>query len=223
MPSQKAVQILEVLRRTKETGSLEDTSGLDLEYLASLGVDTTKSDITLDREMRFALAIEAVNRGAQVTSAVEQMTWKDFEGFVARILTENNYECTESYRRRGNSDIQGMEIDVVGVRGRKIVSVDAKLWGTRGGKTTALRSAAKNQRERSERLVGELSRLSAKLRGMRAGSYEVYPILVTWLVEDVEIHDGVCVVPILKFNSFVVNMDQYEDLMVSYSGILRQG
>ena len=82
MPSGQVLQILEVLRRTKETGRLEDTSDLDLEYLASLGVDATSSDVTLDRDLRFALAIEAVNKGAQITSAVEQMTWKDFEGFI---------------------------------------------------------------------------------------------------------------------------------------------
>jgi hypothetical protein len=223
MPSEQVLQILEVLRRTKETGRLEDTSDLDLEYLASLGVDTTSSDITLDRNLRFVLAIEAVNKGAQITSAVEQMTWKDFEGFIARILIENNYECTESYRRRGNLDIQGMEIDVIGVRGRKIVSVDAKLWGTRGGKSAALRTAAENQRDRSARLTQEMERLSAKMTGMKPGTYKVFPVLVTWLVEDVEIHEGVCVVPIFRFNSFVVDMDQYEDLMVSYSGVLGTG
>ena len=55
---------------------------------------------------------------------------------------------------------------------------------------------------------------------MRGGEYEFIPIIVTWLVEEVEMHEGVPIVPVFKFNSFILNFEQYQDLMVSYRGQL---
>jgi hypothetical protein len=220
MSSDHVSQILEVLQRTKETNTTEDLCGLDHEYLASLGLDLGQPSLTIDRTTRMNLAVQAVNLGALVASVVGEMTWKDFEVFVARILTENSYQCVESYRRRGNSEIKGMEIDVVGVRGNRIVAVDAKLWGVRGGKKTALQTAAEKQRERSRRLANDLSILAEKIPSLGAQDYRIYSVLVTWLVEEVELHNGVPVVPVFKLNSFIVDMDQYDDLMVAYRGSL---
>lgn len=220
MSSRRVSQIIEVLRRTKESGTIDDLSGLDTHYLASLGLVVVDATINVDRTSRVNLAALAVTYGASISSIVEEMNWKDFEVFVAHILTENNYRCVESYRRRGDSHTKGMEIDVVGVRGDKILAVDAKLWGVRGGKKAALQSAAQKQKERSGNLANELSRLSEKIPGLKSREYQIYPILVTWLVEEIELHDGVPLVPVFKLNSFIVNMDQYDDLMTSYIGSL---
>ncbi|MHA3964217.1 MAG: hypothetical protein AM325_011855, partial [Candidatus Thorarchaeota archaeon SMTZ1-45] len=60
--------------------------------------------------------------------------------------------------------------------------------------------------------------LSKKITRLTSGNYRLVPVLVTWLVEDVELHEGVPVVPIFKLNSFILDFDQYEDLIVSYLG-----
>ena len=57
-----------------------------------------------------------------------------------------------------------------------------------------------------------------KITNLTPGDYLLFPVLVTWLVEDVELHEGVPVVPIFKLNSFILDFYQYEDLMVSYLG-----
>ena len=42
--------------------------------------------------------------------------------------------------------------------------------------------------------------------------------MVTWLVEEVEMHEGVPVVPVFKLNGFIQDFETYEDRIVSYHG-----
>jgi hypothetical protein len=209
--------IKEILRQSKEDDQVDDFDSLDAGVLSQLGLSTTVPFV-VNRSRRIDLAMTAVTRGAKVSEIVELLTWKDFEGFVAGILGENSYRYVESFRRRGNSEIHGMEIDVVGVRGRTIIAVDAKMWGVRGGKTSALRSAAEKQKKRTEELSSELDRLLKKLPTLTEGSYTIFPVIVTWLVEEVEFHEGVPVVPVFKLNTFIHELEHYEDLVVSYTG-----
>ncbi|MHA2056370.1 MAG: hypothetical protein ACW979_01940 [Candidatus Thorarchaeota archaeon] len=211
--------IMEVLRQTKENGELSPSSSLKNDVLEQLGLEyTDESFISVDRTQRIALAKKAVQQRANIAEIVDLLTWKDFEGFVAAILSENSYRCVESYRRRGNSLMKGMEIDVIGVKGDVIISIDAKMWSIRGGKSSALKKASEKQKNRTQELTKELDRLSKKIRALDEKEYRLFPVLVTWLVEEVELHEGVPVVPIFKLNSFILDLDQYEDLVVSYSG-----
>lgn len=211
--------IIEILRQTKENGVLVQINSLRSEILDQLGVASVKEDsVAISRTQRINLAKRAVQLGGNIAEVMELLTWKDFEGFVAAVLTENNYECVESFRRRGNSSIQGMEIDVIGARVRTIIAIDAKMWSIRSGKTSALKRAAERQKERTQELSKELDILSNKLTRLTSGEYKLVPVLVTWLVEDVELHEGVPVVPIFKLNSFILDFDQYDDLIVSYLG-----
>ncbi|TFG31863.1 hypothetical protein EU527_11450 [Candidatus Thorarchaeota archaeon] len=213
--------ILKSLQQTKDNEKIAGLDNLDQDIINSLGLlETPDGTFHLERERRIDLAMMAVEQGADIAEVVKVMTWKDFEGLVARILIENGFHCTESFRRRGSSTRQGMEIDVIGIRGRLGLSVDAKMWSIRGGKSTALCTAAEKQKERTYNLTTQLEGLSQKIHSMKKGEYEFIPIIVTWLVEEVEMHEGVPVVPVFKFNSFILNFEQYQDLMVSYSGYL---
>ena len=206
-----------ILDQSKIDNEVSDSSSLNIEILEQLGLpDSTPFSI----ERRIALALSAVTHGVSFAEIVDLLTWKDFEGFVAEILSENSFRCVESFRRRGNSMIRGMEIDVVGVKGHTIIAIDAKMWGVRNGKGSALKTAAQKQKKRTQDLTWDLDRLSKKLSSLNRGIYTIFPVIVTWLVEEVELHEGVPVVPVFKLNSFILDMDQYEDIVVSYSGQL---
>lgn len=217
MTSEIVPVIMKILKQSKEGNEVSDISTLENELLEQLGMSNSVP-FSIDRKQRIELAMIAATHGARVAEIVNLLTWKDFEGLVAGILTENNYRCVESFRRRGNSLIRGMEIDVVGVRGGTIIAVDAKMWGIRSGKVSALKSAAEKQKIRTEELTSELDRLSKKLNPLSEGQYTIYPVIVTWLVEEVELHEGVPVVPVFKLNSFILDLDQYQDMVVNYSG-----
>jgi len=113
-----------------------------------------------------------------------------------------------------------METDVIGIRGHMALSVDAKMWSVRGGKAAALRTAAEKQKERTFRLTSQLPQLSKKIPSMMKGMYTILPVMVTWLVEEVEFHEGVPVVPVFKLNSFIQDFEMFEDRVVSYTGQL---
>ena len=217
MSSEVIQTIKEILELSKEGSEVSDIDTLNEKILDQLGYPTSVPFI-VDRNQRIDLAMTAIDRGAKVSEIVELLTWKDFEGFVAGILSENSYTCVESFRRRGNSEMHGMEIDVVGVRGKTIIAVDAKLWGVRGGKASALKTAAEKQKTRTEELSSELDRLNKKLNSLQNGTYSMFPVIVTWLVEDIEFHEGVPVVPVFKLNNFIHELDFFEDMVVSFTG-----
>lgn len=218
MPSVIIDTITEVLKQTKEGGEITSTDSLTTKGLERIGLSMPNEiPVNISRTQRIDLAKMAVEEGATITQVINLLTWKDFEGFVASILSDNSYRCVESYRRRGNSEIQGMEIDVIGIKGDLIVSIDAKMWSIRSGKASALKTAAEKQKRRTTELSEELDKLSKKIGVLAEKTYRLFPVLVTWLVEEVELHEGVPVVPIFKLNSFILDLDQYEDLVVSNS------
>lgn len=210
---------MEILDQSKETGLVKDFDGLDLDICYNLNLRVNDGGtIEVDREKRIELAMMATETGMQIVDVVNMLTWKDFEGLIANILAENNFKCTESFRRRGTFDVKGMEIDVIGVRGHTIISVDAKMWSVRGGKGSALRTAAENQKVRTKMLTAQLTKLSKKIPAIVPGNYTIFPTMVTWLVEEVEMHEGVPVVPVFKLNGFIQDFEIYEDRIVSYRG-----
>ena len=196
-----------ILDQSKIDNEVSDSSSLNIEILEQLGLPDS-TPFSIDRKRRIALALSAVTHGVSFAEIVDLLTWKDFEGFVAEILSENSFRCVE------------MEIDVVGVKGHTIIAIDAKMWGVRNGKGSALKTAAQKQKKRTQDLTWDLDRLSKKLSSLNRGIYTIFPVIVTWLVEEVELHEGVPVVPVFKLNSFILDMDQYEDIVVSYSGQL---
>ena len=213
--------ILEILDQSKEIGIVVDFECVDTDLCHELNLSINPDGtMTIDREKRIDLAMLITENGVEIAEVVKLMTWKDFEGLIASILSENNFACSESFRRRGTSDIKGMEIDVIGIRGRMALSVDAKMWSVRGGKASALRTAAEKQKERTFSLTSQLAQLSKKIPSMMKGLYTIIPVMVTWLVEEVELHEGVPVIPVFKLNSFIQDFEMYEDRVVSYTGQL---
>lgn len=211
--------IREVLRRTKESSEFTPINTEEHDVLEYIGVSlSAETPIIIDRTHRIDLAKVAIQNGASIAEIVELLTWKDFEGFVASILAANSFYCVESFRRKGNSKMHGMEIDVIGARGGTVIAIDAKMWGIRSGKASALKRAAEKQKVRTRELSKELDRLSKKMNRLSPREYLLHPVLVTWLVEEVELHEGVPVVPVFKLNSFILDFDNYEDLIVGFSG-----
>ncbi|MFW9845549.1 MAG: hypothetical protein ACFFD6_02290 [Candidatus Thorarchaeota archaeon] len=206
--------ILRILHDSREDNSISRVNNRLEEILILTGAERKSEESwRVDRVLRIELALKAVSLGEAIEGVVNLLTWKDFEGFIADIMQRHNYRCVESFRKRGTGDTKGMEIDVIGVRGKEIMSIDAKMWGHRGGKASALKTAAEKQKERTSRLCSLLPRLSKKINGLQEGIYSLKPIIVTWMVEEVAFSDGVPIVPIFKLNSFLQDMPMYEDLI----------
>ncbi|MHA2425114.1 MAG: hypothetical protein ACXAEF_10020 [Candidatus Thorarchaeota archaeon] len=213
--------LVSILKHSKDGDAILSTSVLMTEVLEELGVlVSTDQTWTLTRDQRISVALKAISAGIEPETVVMSMTWKDFEGLIAQVLSENSYDCTESFRRRGNKLEEGMEIDVIGVRGNSILVIDAKMWGVRKYKASALIEAVKKQIVRTERLADQLDKLTKRIPNLKPQRYELYPIMVTWLVEDVKLHEGVPVVPVFKLNSFLQELAHFQDMVIAVEGIL---
>jgi hypothetical protein len=208
--------LMTILRESKEDNCLKEIEGRLDEVLEILGAQKQESGFwEINRSLRIAVALHAVSRGADIEDVVNMLTWKDFEGFVANILMENNYQCVESFRKRGTPEARGFEIDVIGIKENSIVAIDAKMWGVRKGKSSALKPAAEKQKERTKRLCRIMGRLSERMGTIPNGTYSLKPILVTWVVEEVVFHGGVPIVPVFKLNSFLQDIAIYEDMIAT--------
>ena len=207
-------QIHEILDKTRDNQFYSNPTSSQIKILEYVGSKRNENkEWMVDRHIRIKLGIYAIELGTPIEEIVEKLTWKDFEGFIAEILQEHDYKCVESFRRRGRSEQRGMEIDVIGLKGTVFLVVDAKMWNIRRGKNSALQNAALKQFERTERLCSEMDALSSKINEIGHGVYTLIPLLVTWVVEDVEFHEGIPVVPIFKFNSFVLNFINFIDMV----------
>ncbi|MBD3405131.1 MAG: hypothetical protein GF411_03225 [Candidatus Lokiarchaeota archaeon] len=215
--------LLEILEHSKDNNVFSNPTQKTIEVVQTIGIGTfDEKGLTLSREERMKLAMFAVSRGLDFENVIAQLTWKDFEGFVTEVMKEHSFKCVESLRRVGNTLIEGMEIDVVGVRSSTIITIDAKMWGIRKGKTTALKNAAEKQMKRADELSRNLSILYRKMPRLASQEYKVYPMLVTWLVEEVLLHEGIPIVPIFKLNSFLLEFERYQDLMKPCDGIFEK-
>ena len=213
--------LLSILKESKDTETVQESENMLKETLVENNcIRQPDGDWRVPRDVRIELASNAISLGAEIESVVELMSWKDFEVFVADILRSNDFRCIESFRRRGNATEKGMEIDVVGVRGKDIVSIDTKMWSIRSGKTSALKTAANKQKDRTLRLSSQLQQISSRIGNMVPGIYSLSPIMVTWFIEEVQFHEGVPIVPIFKLNSFIINLNKYEDVIISFQGRL---
>jgi hypothetical protein len=223
MRERRLEDILRILKESKEDNCMNEVGSALDDVLRAIGARKLESGAwEIERTLRIDLALRAVSIGAKLEDVVDLLTWKDFEGFVASILGENDYRCVESFRKRGTAEARGMEIDVIAVRGNSIISIDAKMWGIRTGKPSALKIAAEKQKERTKRLCGMISRLAGKLSGLAAGRYILTPVLVTWMVEEVVFHEGVPIVPVFLLNSFLQDLPIYED-MIATSSCVHEG
>ncbi|WP_048061557.1 restriction endonuclease [Hyperthermus butylicus] len=119
------------------------------------------------------LAIAAVKNGASETIVARSLDWKMFEDYTAKALEEAGYTVYRSLRVPGKG---GLEVDVLGLDppAKLGIVVDCKHWNPRTATPSRLREAARQHRERLERLA----KLWWKLRLPR-GTWRLIPVIIT--------------------------------------------
>ena len=96
MPEIAIFDLMRILRESKEDNCLNEVESELGDVLRVLGARELEIGIwEIDRSQRIDIALRAVSIGAEIERVVNLLTWKDFEGFVANILNENDYKCVE--------------------------------------------------------------------------------------------------------------------------------
>ena len=190
-----------------KSGIVSRTTAKDvLEYIVNNGIGSStsnRSQYLFSKADKMKLAMLALQRGCDIESISKSVSWKDFEALASEILSLCGYRTRTNIRLSKPSRI---EIDVIGVSQKLAIVADCKHW--RRYSISSISSYAEKQTQRT--------RILFKAKGRTKQGYiaRAIPIILTLYSMDVEFIDGVPIVPISKFKSFI------EDVSLHLSEIL---
>jgi Holliday junction resolvase len=126
----------------------------------------------------------------------EGIIWQNFERLAAFIFEKNDFQVkintvkTFSKKRR--------QYDVIAKRGNQTFLIECKKWAGNRYRLSALKRAIEQHKERTafyKNITEE----------------DAVPIIVTLIEEEIQFYEGVPIVPIQKLNSFINELDEYEN------------
>ncbi len=144
---------------------------------------------------------QEILKGALIEDVLSKIDWKEFEKTAGSIFAENDFNVKNNFRFKTK---RKYEIDIVASRKRKVICADCKEWNRGRYKRSALSSAAKKQKQRTDQFEEFVKNNPiAKSQLKIPENPKFYPILVTLFEEDLREDGGVFVVPIWKLNTFL--------------------
>jgi len=145
--------------------------------------------------------------GKPIEKIIEKFDWHEFENLVAKIYENNSFLVKQNFRFKTK---RRYEIDIVAIKSKIVLCVDCKEWGKGRHKKSGLINAVKKQEERMMQLENFLKRnLIARQSLNLSLNHKVYPMIVTWLQEDLIKESNTFIIPIWKLNSFLVEIYNY--------------
>ena len=162
-----------------------------LEFLTNKGIGTLcENKILFSKEDRLKIAILAIRLGCDIEQISKKLTWKDFESLASKILKLYGYKTVINLI----FSKPRMEIDVLGVNSEFAIAVDCKHW--KNGSLPNLSMHAKRQRERTKILLEK-----------KGNIFSAIPIILTLHCIIVRFIDGIPIVPITEFRSFLHSLE----------------
>lgn len=143
---------------------------------------------------------EEIRKGRKMEEVLGEVNWSQFEDFCGEIFQKHGFEVETNVRFKAEN---WYEIDLVAERKNLVIAADCKHWGRRKGKKYGLKRAVERQKKRVE-MLPEAENLDWKLEGKK-----LYPLLVTWLPEEIVLEEGVWIVPVFKLNRFILELGRY--------------
>jgi hypothetical protein len=124
----------------------------------------------------------------------EEVVWQNFERLAAFIFEKNNFSVKVNTVKTHQKTKR--QYDVIAWKGNQTFLVECKKWAGNRYRLSAIKKAVEQHKERTlfyETLTNE----------------NVVPLLVTLIEEEIQVYEGVPIVPVQKLNSFVNESDWY--------------
>jgi hypothetical protein len=195
IPAVSSRQITSEVFQTESGIRSKMTAKAVLEYMVSngIGIHTlSRNQYRFSKTDKMKLAVLALQRGCDIEGISKSINWKDFEALASEILSLCGYHCRTNIRL---SKPRRIEIDVVGINHKLAIVADCKHW--RRYSPLSISSYVEKQTERTIIL------LETKGRTKQYSIDHAIPIILTLYSMNVEFIDGVPIIPIHKFRSFV--------------------
>jgi len=148
------------------------------------------------------LAIAGLRAGLTHDSVAGGLNWRDFERYASKMLEAHGFIVFRGLR--GGFSEGRFEIDVFGFKESLALAIDCKHWK---------RTHFGILRNHVERHISRVELLSYAIRarvvdvGFRKG--RILPVIVTLAEHSRNVINNVPIVPISKFNDFVLNARKY--------------
>ena len=123
-----------------------------------------------------------------------EVVWQNFERLTAFIFEENNFQAVTNIVKTMKKK-KRRQYDVIAKTNSKTFLVECKKWAGNRSRLSALKKAIEMHKERTE-FYRYLTQEDA------------IPIIVTLVEEEIRSYEGVPIVPILRLNSFINELDQ---------------
>jgi len=156
--------------------------------------------------------VETWVKGYNVIEVALKAGWRDFEGFVSEVLARFGYVTLRNLAFRVGR--KRFQVDVVGALRPVVLVVDCKRWSR--ARTYHLKQAALAQAARAQALCEcPPARLRSIVRGWDKAA--IIPVVVSLLPGSVRIFEGVPLVPIALFPSFLSELDTHREELLHYT------
>lgn len=173
-----------------KSGFIKTTAKSVLEYLVKSGIgQICKEGFSFSKVDRMKVAMLALQSGNDIETVSKYLTWQDFEALASDLLNLAGYASERDLRF---SKPSRMQIDVLGVNYNSQLAIvaDCKHW--KRNDLSSLSSCAKRQADRASKLLAHRRKISYAI-----------PIVLTLHAIKIRFVDGIPLVPIFEFNSFV--------------------
>lgn len=148
------------------------------------------------------LAIEGLRSGLTHDSVAGGLNWRDFERYASKILEAHGFIVYRGLR--GGFSEGRFEIDVFGFKEALALAIDCKHW--KRTHFSILRNHVEKHISRAE-LLSYAIRARVVDVGFRKG--KILPVIVTLAEHSRNTINNVPIVPISKFNDFILNAKKY--------------
>ncbi len=124
----------------------------------------------------------------------KEIIWQNFERLVAFIFEENGFQVKINTVKTLNK--KRRQYDVIAEKNNQIFLVECKKWAGNRYRLSAIKKAIVKHKERTEFYKNVTSE-------------DAIPIIVTLIEEEIQSHEEVPIVPILKLNSFLNELNLF--------------
>jgi hypothetical protein len=190
-------QIADIAVRAKTTESFARKA------LTNARVEHDNNWISLSPGSRVRLALDLARAG-QLRESARALTWQEFEKFAADCLDEAGFQTEKNVRVQGAG--RAWQIDVVGIRGDLVVTMDCKHWNT-PGYFSRFRLAAEHQRTATLHLLARPGKKAFQGDKDR----QALPVILTLSEPRGQLSEGVVLVSVEKLPSFLSGVTPYDE------------
>jgi protease II len=143
--------------------------------------------------MTYLMNLDDIKTIEDLEQVSKEAVWQNFEVLVGFIFEANDFQVNVNKVRTFNK--KRRQYDVIAKKNNRTYLVECKKWSGNRYRLSALKKAIQQHKERTEfyrNLTEE----------------DLIPIIVTFIEEDIKFYEGMPIIPILRLNSFINEIDR---------------